>query len=162
MRAQLTASAGSKASAIRFSDNAGAPIETSPAFTPEGTLVPGADNWACLGTTPPRGGKGPVVSSAALAADGTPVTASTGGVAYAFHDSKTAPPTDPNSLSKTWWGQFQVAGREGQVVAVLVQKGADVAGLVRLKSGLRRGPSGKIQGQDCKGRPIQGTFKLAP
>ncbi len=75
--------------------------------------------------------------------------------------------------------------------------GADVAGVVRLKSGLQGGLGGKLQGnqatfnvtlaelnctaklsgtgstspaaiegkfqgQDCKGRPVQGTFKLTP
>ena len=78
-----------------------------------------------------------------------------------------------------------------------VQKGADVAGVVRLKSGLRGPLSGKVQGnqgsfsltlgepecptrltgtgsvaptaiegkfqgQDCKGQPVQGSFRLAP
>ena len=38
MQAQLTPLDGSKASAISFSINVGAPIETSPAFTPDGTL----------------------------------------------------------------------------------------------------------------------------
>src|SRR5919106_4948886 len=42
-----------------WSLNLGTTIETSPAFTPDGTLVIGADDWAYYGITPPRGGTGP-------------------------------------------------------------------------------------------------------
>lgn len=83
------------------------------------------------------------------------------------------------------------------MVAVLVQRGSDVAGVVRLKSGLRGALDGRLQGtqgtfrvtleeaacplrltgtgtaspaaiegsfqgQDCRGQPVQGTFKLTP
>ena len=141
--------------------------------------------------------KGTIISSAALAADGTLYTASMDGKAYVFHDTKSSPPPDAPSLSRTWYGQFRIGAKEDQVVAVLMQKGADVAGVVRLKSGLRgaldgklqgnqatfnvtlrepdcpaklsgiasAAPSaieGKFQGQDCKGQPVQGSFKLIP
>ncbi len=183
-------------------------IQSSPLLAGDGTVYLADEQGTLHAIRPPASGdagtalwkfatKGTIISSAALAADGTLYTASMDGKAYAFHDSKVGPPADPGSLSKTSWGQFQVAGRESQVVAVLVQRGDNVSGVVRLKSGLR-GPlngklqgnqgtfqvtleesgcaikltgtgstspaaiEGKFQGQDCKGQPVQGTFRLTP
>jgi outer membrane protein assembly factor BamB len=183
-------------------------IQSSPLLAGDGTVYLADEQGTLHAVRPPASGdagtalwkfatKGTIISSAALAADGTLYTASMDGKAYAFHDSKVAPPADPASLSRTWWGQFRIGDRESQVVAVLVQKGENVAGVVRLKSGLRgsldaklqgnqasfnvtlvesncpakltgtgsASPTaleGKFQGQDCKGQPVQGTFRLAP
>ncbi len=183
-------------------------IQSSPLLAGDGTVYLADEQGTLHAVRPPSSGdagtalwkfatKGTIISSAALAADGTLYTASMDGKAYALHDAKAAPPQDPASLSRTWWGQFQVAGRESQVVAVLVQRGSDVAGVVRLKSGLRGALDGRLQGtqgtfrvtleeaacplrltgtgtaspaaiegsfqgQDCRGQPVQGTFKLTP
>ena len=40
---------------VVWSLNLGTTIQTSPTFTPNGTLVIGADDWAYYGITPPRG-----------------------------------------------------------------------------------------------------------
>ena len=139
-------------------------IQSSPLLAADGTLYLGDEQGTLHAIRPPESGdagtalwkfatKGALISSAALAADGTLYTASMDGKAYAFHDTKGAPPPDPASLSRTWYGQFRTDIKEDPVTAVLVQKGSDVAGVVRLKSGLRGSLDGKLQGN-------QGTFRV--
>jgi outer membrane protein assembly factor BamB len=140
-------------------------IQSSPLVAADGTVYLGDEQGTLHAIQPPASGdagalvwkyatKGTLISSAALGADGTLYTASMDGKAYAFHDGKTSPPVDSASLSRTWYGQFRGGNKEEPMTAVLVQKDDDVAGIVRLKSGLRGPLDGKLQGK-------QGTFRVS-
>jgi outer membrane protein assembly factor BamB len=142
-------------------------IQSSPLLTAGGTIYLGDEQGTFHAIQPPVSGdtgtllwkyatKGTLISSAALGADGTLYTASMDGKAYAFHDTKTATPADPASLSRTWYGQFRIGNREDQATAVLVQKGSDVDGILRLKSGLRGPLDGKVQGRQATFRATLG------
>jgi outer membrane protein assembly factor BamB len=87
----------------------GTTIQTSPAFTPDGTLVIGADDWAYYGITPPRGGSGPevkwrfqtqgtLITSPAIGSDGTVFVASMDGNVYALE-----PPQEAGQPVKVRW-----------------------------------------------------------
>src|SRR5918996_1555194 len=94
---------------VVWSINLGTTIQTSPAFTPDGTLVIGADDWAYYGITPPRGGSGPrikwrfqtqgtLITSPAVDSDGTVFVASMDGKIYALE-----PPKDAGQPVKVRW-----------------------------------------------------------
>ena len=80
-----------------------------PTFTPDGTLVIGADDWAYYGITPPRDGKpatlkwrfqtqGTLITSPAVDADGTVYVASMDGSVYALE-----PPMQAGQPVKVRW-----------------------------------------------------------
>jgi len=92
-----------------WSLNLGTTIQTSPAFTPDGTLVIGADDWAYYGITPPRGGsepkvkwrfqtQGTLISSPAVDSEGTVYVASMDGKVYALE-----PPKEEGKPVKVRW-----------------------------------------------------------
>src|SRR5439155_22613988 len=77
-----------------WSINLGATSQTSPAFTPDGTLVIGADDWAYYGITPARGTsgaevkwrfqtQGTLISSPTVDSAGTVFVASMAATVYA-------------------------------------------------------------------------------
>ncbi|MBI4840489.1 MAG: PQQ-like beta-propeller repeat protein [candidate division NC10 bacterium] len=152
--------------------NLGAGIQSSPLLAGDGIIYLADERGTLHAIRPPASGdsgaalwkfatKGMVISSAALAADGTLYTASMDGKAYAFHDTKAAPPVDPASLSRTWYGQFRMGSKEDRVTAVLVEKSGSVAGVVRLKSGFRGPLEGRLQGAQAIFRATLGEPECA-
>jgi len=86
---------------VVWSLNLGTTIQTSPAFTPDRTLVIGADDWAYYGISPARGGEGAkvkwrfqtqgtLITSPAVGADGTVYVASMDGKVYALEPPRRA------------------------------------------------------------------------
>jgi len=102
---------------VVWSINLGATIQTSPAFTPDGTLVIGADDWAYYGITPARGPsgakikwrfqtQGTLISSPTVDSDGTVFVASMDGKVYALQ-----PPREAGQPVKVLW-TFASGGRD--------------------------------------------------
>jgi outer membrane protein assembly factor BamB len=94
---------------VVWSINLGTTIQTSPAFTPDGTLVIGADDWAYYGITPARGQsgakikwrfqtEGTLISSPTVDSDGTVFVASMDGKVYALQ-----PPVEAGQPVKVRW-----------------------------------------------------------
>lgn len=147
-------------------------IQSSPLLAADGMVYLADEGGTIHAIRPPSSGdtgtalwkfatKGTVISSPAIAADGTLYAASMDGKAYAFHDAKSAPREDAGSLSRTWYGQFSMGAKEEQVTAVLVERGGDVAGVVRLKSGLGGPLEGKLQGGQATFRATLGEPECA-
>src|SRR2546427_3719772 len=102
---------------VVWSINLGTTIQTSPAFTPDGTLVIGADDWAYYGITPARGTsgakikwrfqtQGTLISSPTVDFDGTVFVASMDGKVYALQ-----PPGEAGQPVKVLW-TFASGGRD--------------------------------------------------
>jgi len=102
---------------VVWSINLGTTIQTSPAFTPDGTLVIGADDWAYYGITPARGTsgakikwrfqtQGTLISSPTVDTDGTVFVASMDGKVYALQ-----PPGEAGQPLKVRW-TFASGGRD--------------------------------------------------
>src|SRR5918999_9422 len=102
---------------VVWSINLGTTIQTSPAFTPDGTLVVGADDWAYYGITPARGTsgakikwrfqtQGSLISSPTVDSDGTVFVASMDGKVYALQ-----PPKEAGQPVKVRW-TFASGGRD--------------------------------------------------
>ena len=102
---------------VVWSINLGTTIQTSPAFTPDGTLVIGADDWAYYGITPARGTsgakikwrfqtQGTLIGSATVDSDGTVFVASMDGKVYALQ-----PPGEAGQPLKVRW-TFASGGRD--------------------------------------------------
>ena len=102
---------------VVWSINLGTTIQTSPAFTPDGTLVIGADDWAYYGITPARGTsgakikwrfqtQGTLISSPTVDSDGTVFVASMDGKVYALQ-----PPGEAGQPVKVRW-TFASGGRD--------------------------------------------------
>jgi outer membrane protein assembly factor BamB len=147
-------------------------IQSSPLLAADGTAYLADEGGAIHAIRPPASGdmgtalwkfatQGTVISSPAIAADGTLYTASMDGKAYAFHDAKSAPRQESGSLSRTWYGRFSLGAKEEQVTAVLVERGGEVAGVVRLKSGLRGPLEGRLQGGQATFRATLGEPECA-
>jgi outer membrane protein assembly factor BamB len=102
---------------VVWSINLGTTIQTSPAFTADGTLVIGADDWAYYGITPARGTsaakikwrfqtQGTLISSPTVDSDGTVFVASMDGKVYALQ-----PPREAGQPVKVRW-TFASGGRD--------------------------------------------------
>ena len=102
---------------VVWSINLGTAIQTSPAFTSDGTLVIGADDWAYYGITPARGTsgakikwrfqtQGTLISSPTVDSDGTVFVASMDGKVYALQ-----PPGEAGQPVKVRW-TFASGGRD--------------------------------------------------
>src|SRR5262245_45182233 len=102
---------------VVWSINLGTTIQTSPAFTHDGTLVIGADDWAYYGITPARGTsgakikwrfqtQGTLISSPTVDTDGTVFVASMDGKVYALQ-----PPGEAGQPVKVRW-TFAPGGRD--------------------------------------------------
>ena len=102
---------------VVWSIDLGTTIQTSPTFTPDGTLVIGADDWAYYGITPARGAsgakikwrfqtQGTLISSPTVDSDGAVFVASMDGKVYALE-----PPREAGEQVKVRW-TFASGGRD--------------------------------------------------
>jgi outer membrane protein assembly factor BamB len=138
-------------------------IQSSPLLAGDGTVYLGDEGGTLHAVRPPASGewatplwtfatKGTLISSAALGADGTLYTASMDGKAYAFHDTKTGR-SFQGPLAGTWYGSYRDSGGSGPITLVLVQKGPEIQGILRLQGGARGSLEGKVEGD-------RGSFTL--
>lgn len=143
--------------------NVGAGVQSSPLLASDGTVYIGDEKGTLHAVRPPETGEwakplwtfttqGIVISSAALGADGTLYTASMDGRAYAFHDTKEGKSAQ-GPLAGTWYGEYRDPGTTGPITLVLVHRGAEIHGIIRLQAGVSGSLEGKVEGN-------RGTFVL--